>query len=151
MTSQIIIDFFEQRRAAIIRLQQEKGLKATGRSAASLSLEFSENRYQLIDKLGYFEQQETGTPPPGASFEEIYEWLSLRKYGINWTSDQHRRRIAERIVLNHQKSGSYTWRRKQITGVLSESMNDNDISILLDRLAEHKVVEVKTDILGTFN
>lgn len=148
---ELIKEFFEQRKQAIIRLQQEKGIKATGKSAAKLTVVATDNRYQLIDKAGYFEQQETGTPPPGTSkFQDIYEWLSLKKYGINWKSEEDRRRIAERIVDNHQRLGSYLWRRKRLSGVLSEALNDQGLDILLTKLADRKVTEVKTDILGIF-
>lgn len=145
--SQIITDFFEARRQKILQLQESKGLKASGLSARLLAVESTENRFQLIDRAGYFEEQETGKPPGATGFQQIYDWLQYKKYGLNWKNDLHRRQMAHRIVINHARFGSFLYRSKKISGVLSESLNDGDIDQLLQKLTDSKVVEVKTDII----
>lgn len=148
--SPIINDFFEKRRQNIIALQESKGLKASGLSARLLRTNEDGNRFQLIDAAGYFQQQEFGKRPGNTPFQAIYDWLQYKKYGFQWKDERQRRSMAWAILITHRRHGTFTYRKKTQTGVLSESINDALLSELLTKLAERKVVEVKSDVSGIF-
>lgn len=85
-SEQLISDFLHERRLALVRSQETKGLKASGRSAEKLTvLLINPTLGQLIDVAGYFYYQEHGRGPgKSPTFDDIYEWLGLKKYGLNW-------------------------------------------------------------------
>lgn len=85
-SEQLISDFLHERRLALVRSQDSKGLRASGKSAEKLTvLLITPTLGQLIDVAGYFYFQEHGRGPgKSPTFDDIYEWLGLKKYGLNW-------------------------------------------------------------------
>lgn len=146
----IVIHFLEDLRTQIVNLQISKNLKASGRSAEMLRIDQDGNTFSLIDGAGYFEQQEKGKKPGATPFQVIYEWLKLKKYGIDYKNDKQRERIAYAILANHRKYGSYIYRRKRVTGVLSEVINNAILDRIMGDLAGAASTEILSDVLDVF-
>ncbi len=148
MTNQdIVSDFMEQRRLKILQLQESKGLKASGLSARLLTTNEQGDVFQLVDQAGYFDTQEFGKAPGSfPSFQKIYEWLALKKYGLNWTTELQRRRIANAIIIKIKRQGTFTYRRKKPTGVLSEAINKESLNDLIESLLDKNSTDVITDV-----
>ena len=153
--------FLEQERLDIIASQTTKNLKASGDSAASLRTVQTANGGQLVDESGSFEYQEFGRGPGKApSFDVIYEWLKYKKYGLNYehlttgeglrgiTTDTKRRQLAWAIVQKIKKKGTYTHIRNKPTGVLTDSINDQNLLQLQDNIADKYSTEILSDIQG---
>lgn len=92
---QIISQFINESRLMVIQSQADKGLRASGKSAAELGANLGDRFGQLIDRAGYFYYQEfgrkPGTFPP---FKAIWDWLAFEKHGLKWNySTQYSRPI----------------------------------------------------------
>jgi len=143
----LIENFLEQERLAIIASQQTKGLKAHGSSAAALRTEQTSEGGQLIDGTGTFEFQEFGRNPGRMPpWNAIYQWLELKKYGLVWDNDTQRRALAWRIAMKIKRKGSYTHIRKKPTGVLTDTLSQENLDPLLEALAEKYQTQVLSDV-----
>lgn len=144
---ELVEKFLEQERLAIIASQQTKGLTAHGSSAASLRTERTATGGQLIDGSGSFEAQDFGrSPGKMPPFAAIFQWLELKKYGLTYKNETERRALAWRIMQKIKRKGSYTFIRKKPTGVLTDNLNAENLSPLLDALAEKYMTKVLSDL-----
>ena len=146
----LVIHFLEDVRDAIKELQVSKGIKASGKSAEMLAIREDGKTFQLIDVAGYFEQQERGKKKGVTPVQVIYEWLGLKKYGIQYETNKERERIAYAIVANHKKYGSFIYRSKRVTGVLSEAINNEMIDRFIDNFFDSKATEILSDVVSVF-
>lgn len=141
----------QNKKDLIIKAQLDKGLKASGKSALGLTVKQEDDKMQLVDKEGYFQQQEFGRGPglPPA-FEDIYEWVGLKKYGIEFENEFERRLISWKIVKSIQQGGTYTFKKKQPTGVLGDVINNELYNELLSEMVNVTAAAIKTDIVGIY-
>ena len=140
-------NFMERRRALIMRLQEAKGLKASGLSARLLHIRSSGNVYDLVDSAGYFEFQEFGRGPGKApSFKKIYDWLQFKKYGLNYENEKERVSLAWAIVKKIKKLGTRTHTTRRPTGVLEEAISREATQGLIREIAKNRTLEILTDI-----
>lgn len=142
--------FLESKREEIIRLQQERGVKASGLSAASLVVSETERGAVLIDGAGYFEFQDfgrgAGKPSP---VQKIYDWLQYKKYGLTYENDKQRLSLAFAISRNHAKQGSRFFKKN--TFILQQSLSPSTFVQLYDDLSNSFGLQVLTDIERVFN
>lgn len=143
--------FMEKRRQLIIRLQKEKGLKASGFSAGQLNVREDGSTFNLVDSSGSFEYQEfgrrAGKAPP---FQKIYDWLQYKKYKLDYKDDEERVSIAWGIITKIKKEGTYTHRTNKPTGVLEEAISKEATQELTQAIAKNRALEIKTDIKRIF-
>jgi hypothetical protein len=148
--TEIIHEFMEGQRQAVIDLQQRKGIKASGKSADGLRVitkqEGTMITSELVDTEGYFQYQEEGRGPGRYSpVQKIYEWLSYQKYGLTYANDRERRSLAFAIAKTHGEKGSKTFREGGRSGVISESGFEDGIKSLgqkLSRFHEAKITSI---------
>lgn len=149
--NQLVEDFVNKRKELILQLYESKGLKASGLSGRLLHVNQNNNVSQLVDKAGYFEFEEFGRSPGNAPpFKKIYDWLAFQKYGLTWKDEAQRRSLAWAILMKIKKQGTYTYRTKKPTGVLSEAINRQSLEELVKNLIAKKSSEIKTDITRLF-
>lgn len=147
----LLADFMEKRRQAVIAMQKSKRLRASGLSASLLTTERSGDIFLLVDKSGTFEFQEYGRRPGGyPPFKKIYEWLQYKKYGLSYTNDKQRRSLAWAISKKIQQRGTFTFRRGQNTGVISQPLAEPNLRGLIDDIAKGRTLEILTDIRRIF-
>lgn len=149
--AQIIQEFLEAVREDVIKAQADKGLLASGQSAASLYTKTGNARGWLMDGSGSFEYQErgrgAGKQPPIA---RIYEWLAFKKYGLAWATEAERKSLAYRIARKIAKRGTLTHIKKQPTGVLTDIITRARIEALKKTLGEKYAPIVTSEIINTF-
>jgi hypothetical protein len=140
-------NFMERRRALIMRLQEAKGLKASGLSAKLLYVKSNKNVFDLVDSAGYFEFQEFGRADGGQPpFKKIYEWLEYKKYGLKYDNDEERVSLAWAIAKKIKKKGTHTYMKGRDTGVISEAINKEATAELIKEIAKNRKTEILTDI-----
>lgn len=98
---------------AIINNSDFQKAKAFGKSERFLlspaSLELNEKRMTKFGLYAYEMDKGRGRTknPSGGLWQGIYDWLSLKKYGIQWKNDKERRGIAFAITKKIGKEGTY--------------------------------------------
>lgn len=138
----------------IVLLQAQRGLRASGLSASSLAIEQSGDASSLVDGAGYFEYQERGRGPgrsplvvPKVIREKIYQWLAFKKYGLDWSNESERKRLAYLIARKIQRRGTYTFIKGDPTGVLSEPITTQRIDELLEQIGRGVQANVESDVV----
>lgn len=148
--TELLSDYLLERSDYIKSLQVSKNLYASGRSAEGLHVVIENNVGQIVDETGYFQFQEDGRPPGWVNYRDIYDWLQYRKYGIDWDSDHERISISIAIANKIMKTGSFTYRNKIHTGVISDAVNEFSLQGFISVLSERKSIEIKSDIIEGF-
>lgn len=156
----ILLNFLAKVREKIIALQKDKGLRASGASAAAMREEVVEENKTglLLDPLGYMEFEEYGRGPTGSGGkgtdltlqQRIYQWLEFRKYGFNWINEKQRLRFSWAIAMKIHKRGTLTHITGRPTGVLTEAINQDQIEQLGKELGRMYAVEIESDIVKEF-
>ena len=148
-SEQLISDFLHERRLALVRSQESKGLKASGRSAEKLTvLLITPTLGQLIDVAGYFYYQEHGRGPgKSPTFDDIYEWVGRQKYGITYKDDEERISITYGVLTNIRKKGTYTYRHGR-TNVLRGAFTKDSMIAFLKKIGVTYKLAIKTDIVN---
>lgn len=147
----LVEDFFLRKQQAIIDAQSEKGLRASGVSASMLTVTQSGNITQLIDRAGYFEFQEFGRAPGKVpSWKVFYDWLAFKKYGKDWKDEAERKSMAWAILVNIKKKGTYLFRSRTQSGVLTEAINTENLDELKSQLAKARMTQILTDVQRIF-
>lgn len=121
--SQVITELLLAVKSNIIRLQADKGLKASGQSALSLRVQTKEQEGELYGDSSFIQQEEGRKPGKLGNVKGLYDWLQYRKYGFSYASDKGRWSIAWAIARKQAREGSYIHRHGP-TGVLSEALTD---------------------------
>ena len=153
----LIKTFLEEEKQAVIDSQILRGIRATGESASMLRTGEIANGGQLIDGKGTFQYQESGRGPSkgesasGLSLkDQIYSWLELKKYGLNWSNDEQRNQMAWAIANKIHRKGTYTFIKGKPTGVLSDNINDRRIGDLMEKFSKRYSDKITSDIIGIF-
>lgn len=135
MTDQeAITQLLQSVKANIVRLQADKGLKASGQSALSLRIESRPDQGELLGASYFIEQEQGRKPGQIGDVKGLYDWLAYHKYGISYTSDKARWSIAWAIARKQAREGSYTFRHGP-TGVLSEALTEEMMQQFTDSVA----------------
>jgi hypothetical protein len=144
-----ITELLQEVKSNIVRLQSEKGLKASGQSALSLRIETRPEEGELYGD-SYFIQQESGRRPgPLGNVQGLYDWLAYKKYGLSYASDKARWSIAWAIAKKQARQGSYTYRHGP-TGVLSEALTDAMVEKFTASVAISKIDGMLDEIKKAF-
>lgn len=153
----LIKTFLEEEKQAVIDAQILRGIRATGESAGMLRTGEIANGGQLIDGSGRMIFQEIGRGPSkgdssgsGSLKDQIYIWLELKKYGLNWSNDKQRDQLAWSIANKIHRRGTYTFIKGKPTGVLSDSINERRIELLMEKFTKKYSDKVTSDIIGIF-
>ncbi len=122
-----------------------KRAKAFGNSERFLlspvSLEISGNTVRKIGLYPYETDKGRGATVnrTGELMPAIYQWLSLKKYGLNWKTDKERRSLAFAITRKIGREGTY--RRKNPTDIFGSSLKKT-LPALEKKLAAIAVNEI---------
>lgn len=147
---QLIAQFINESRLSLVESQSSKGLRASGKSANSLQVTIGENFGQLIDTTGSFYYQEFGRKagkyPP---FKVIYDWVALKKYGIQYNTEKKHLSITYAIMHNMKLKGTYTAQHGQ-TNVLTDVINRERINALKGAFAKKYSSQIKSDVIKEF-
>ncbi|MCH2216601.1 MAG: hypothetical protein MK076_00740 [Flavobacteriales bacterium] len=84
----------------------------------------------------------------GGLWGAIYEWLELKKYGINYQTDQEKKGIAFAISKTIAKKGSYKHRNKSKRTKIIESAIKKTLPSLLADLTKIQVEEKTKQIVS---
>ena len=146
-----IENFLKRIREEVIRSQESKGIKASGRSAGLLRVESNQLGGQLIDGSGTFYFQEYGrkagkAPPLSA----IYAWLEYKKYGLTYSNFRERMSLAYRIRRKIAMVGTEPARTKTPTKVLTDVIKKEEIEKFLSTLQANYKRSVTTQIIKDF-
>jgi hypothetical protein len=124
-----VFDSFDKRLKSEIRLNLDRtGVKAFGKSGDELFDERTDESYKLLG-VGYWLWIDRGrgvTKKAGdgiSHWKGIFEWLKLKKYGINYKTEKERASIAWAIKKTHDEKGSFRFRRpEKSTTILRDSI-----------------------------
>ena len=143
----LIEEYFKQ--------QAYKQAKASGnferyvRSDASASI--TANRY-IQKGTEYTKEIDAGRSrgkiPP---VQNIYDWLGLKKYGINYANDQQRTSIAWAIAKTMAKDGSYKRRTPSARTKITETAIKNSLPTLREALALNAEANIRSRVLDSIN
>lgn len=147
--SEILFQSIDQLRLEVIASQAQTGLLASGLSAEKLRTEVPKASIgQLIDGAGYFEEQEKGRGPGMMpDIQSIYEWLAFKKYGLKWDTDDQRWSIAFALASKIGREGTFTHRTGKPTGVLSEILTTQRVSLMANVFARKYKAQIKSDVV----
>jgi len=155
--TEIIQQFMNVMREDVIKAQAERGLKASGKSAAGLKVNmYDEVTGQLIDTAGYFPSQESGRAPGGNPANDfkltnrIYDWLQYKKYGMSYSSDKGRLKLAMMISRKINRKGTYTFIKGEPTGVISESVTTDKLELISSVFAKKYSSQIRSDMIEAF-
>lgn len=142
---QILSDFGNKLVEAIRQKQIQKGIIASGKSAAELEIKATDKQLQVIDREGYFEFQEFGRRPgKRPPRESIKQWIELKLQG-NIRSGISIDSLAFLIARKIGQQGTKTFRTNP-TGVLSEVINEEAMQNLKSQIFKGKIDEIRTEI-----
>jgi hypothetical protein len=149
--SDIIKSFLESIREDLARSQDEKGLKASGKSMANTYVFMKSSKVgQIIDGLDVFKYQETPGRGPtkntgdGKLVDIIYEWLQYKKYGLAWNTEKQRKSLAWAITNKIHKKGTYIHIKSKRTNVVTDAINNESIDAVGEEFAD-KYGEILAD------
>lgn len=155
---QLLLGFFDDLRQAIIKKQAEKGIRASGKSAEALRVDFdpATKTASLIDGSGYFRFEEYGRRPTGTGAsagtptlqQAIYDWLEFRKYGLSYANDKERTSLSWAISKKIHAEGTLTYRLQQPTGVITEVINNEMLKPLVEALNREYAIAIKSDVVA---
>ena len=130
--------------------QEKKGIKASGKSADSLRTEATTKTGVLYGESYFYQQQngrKAGSMPP---ISPIYEWLGLKKYGLDWKTDQERKSLAFAIAINMKKKGTAIHQNKS-KGLELEKIINEEVSLfkenLTDEIKKEYIARIKETIV----
>lgn len=153
----LIKAFLEEEKQAVVDAQILRGIRATGASADLLRTGEIANGGQLIDGSGRMIFQEIGRGPTkgdssgsGSLKDQIFIWLELKKYGLNWSNDKQRDQLAWAIANKIHRRGTYTFIKGKPTGVLSDNINERRIELLMEKFTKKYSDKITSDIIGIF-
>ena len=150
MTDQeAITELLQAVKANIIRLQSEKGLKASGQSALSLRIQVSPEEGDLFGDSSFIAQQEGTKPGIMGNIKGLYDWLQYKKYGLSYASDKARWSIAWAIARKQEREGSYIHRHGP-TGVLSEALTEQMVEAFSANVGLSKIDGLIQEIKQAF-
>lgn len=146
-----IEQFLEKLRLEVIRSQESKGIKASGRSAGLLRVESNQLGGMLIDGAGTFYYQEYGrragkAPPLSA----IYAWLEYKKYGLDYANFKERMSLAYRIRNKIARVGTEPARKGKPTKVLTDVIVKEQVDSFVNTLQGNYMRSVTTKIIKDF-
>lgn len=141
----IIREFLEERREALLLSQREKGMYASGKSARETRVEMTDTGGKMIGP-DYWKFQEDGRGPGRFSpIDEIREWIRIKGqplYGIPETA-------AFAIARKHAQEGSKAYREGG-TQVISDVINQKEVNKLLEKVGATILNTVASDVLKTW-
>lgn len=148
----------DELRLDIIASQQQKNLKASGRSAELLRTEEIQNGGQIVDGSGYFPFQEYGRGPSGSGGttqgetlrDKIYTWLALKKYGLAYSTDSQRKSLAFLIARKIHAKGTYIFITGNNTGVITETLTGPRILEFKQEVMREATLEILSDVRNAF-
>lgn len=146
-----IENFLKRIREEVIRSQESKGIRASGRSAGLLRVESNQLGGRLIDGSGTFYFQEYGrkagkAPPLSA----IYAWLEFKKYGLDYQNFKERMSLAYRIRSKIAKYGTEPARKGKPTRVLTDVIRKDEIDKFVNSLQSNYKRSVTSQIIKDF-
>jgi len=148
---EIISQAINSIRLDIIKSQESKKLRASGKSASELQVNINETFGQIVDPKGSFYEQEfgrkAGTYPP---FKAIYDWLAYRKYGFNWKDEKERRSMTFAIMHKNKMKGSFTFIHGP-TNVIQDVVTPERITAIAQAFAGKYASSVASDIVKDLN
>lgn len=145
-----IFEFLEKAKENIIRIQSAKGLKASGKSADSLQVDVSGQKGELSGDASFFAQESGTKPGIKPDVNDIYDWLQYKKYKLSYKTDKGRWSLARAIVKKQYEQGSYIFRKKLHTGVLSDAVAKEMLEELDKKVSDFFVDGLVKDILKVF-
>lgn len=147
-----IQNFLNDRRLDIIA----KMNRATGETERSLRVNAGEDYGYLIAPAHIVTLDKPGRRPtsPGAQKgnptlrESLMVWIQAR--GIQPRPGQTRESLAYAMAKTIHEKGNKLYREKRATGVLTETITEEQFSELVDQLAEVNLIEVSSRIIQDF-
>lgn len=137
--------------------QSQRGIRASGRSAASLRVQVSDDGKGYVKAevygAGYFLQQEFGRPKTrrkqgGILQRQILKWMGYKGIGAG-LDDAEKRSISFAIATKIHQSGTLLWRgRSQPVGI-----RENAIVVaqkVRPQIRQHANNSIRFAILGEF-
>ena len=113
----------------IVEAQDKKGIKASGDSARSLTVEAGENSGELSGR-GYFEQQDQGRGPtknggPGLVRRAILAWLKVKPWSKGF-DDKKQESLSWAISKNIHKYGTKRGRDPKYPGLGLQAIEEKE-------------------------
>lgn len=90
----------------------------------------------------------------GGLKQSIYDWLILRKYGLEWRTEKERQTLAFLITRKIAKEGTFKHRNKSKRTEIIESSIESTTPRLFEDLKSNEVTKIVTQIktlYGDFN
>jgi len=142
------VKFREALLAEIFKQDAYKKTKAFGKFEAFVqsdaSAEISDDRF-IQYGTPYTTALDVGRK--GATLRsDIYEWLALRKYGLDWQKDSQRKSLAFLIARKIEREGSWKNRKPDQRTKIFETAIDKATPTLYDALLSYQKAEVQSQV-----
>jgi len=78
--------------------------------------------------------------------QDIYEWLALKKYGLDWQKDSERRSLAFLIARKIERQGSWKFRKPNERTKIFETAIEKTMPTLLESLMSYQASKVQSEV-----
>lgn len=82
---------------------------------------------------------------------DIYDWLALKKYGLDWQKDSERKSLAFLIARKIEKEGSWKMRKPDQRTQIIETAIKNATPTLFDALRSYQTATVNSQVQTEIN
>lgn len=133
---QTLENWLNKQKDSLLDSQRQKGLYASGQSAANTYIKMDSNGGSLIGPAYWRQQEEGRAPGELPPIEEIERWIAIRGLPHDpWA-----------VAISISKKGTVAF-RKGGTDVISDVINQQSIDELLVELGATLITNVKSEIL----